>query len=220
MVKKCVAEAVGTMVLVLIGCGSAVFGGVGLGILGIAFAFGLAIVAMAYSIGTISGCHVNPAVSLSMYLNKRITLKEFLHYVLAQVVGALVGAFLIWSILKIGGMETANLGQNLVGEFNWYGALLIEIVLTFVFVTVIMAVTGKKGNDKLAGLVIGLALVLVHIIGIPLTGTSVNPARSLAPAIFVGGEALKQVWVFIVAPFIGAALAALFSKNVLDSEKE
>ena len=218
MMKKGIAEFVGTAVLVLFGCGSAVFGGISLGVLGIAMAFGLVIVAMAYSIGNISGCHINPAVSFAMYLNKRMTLKEFITYVIAQVLGATLGATLLYTFLNIGGYETTAMGQNLAGSFDWYGALLIEVVLTFVFVTTIMAVTGKKGEPKIAGLVIGLTLVLVHILGIPLTGTSVNPARSLAPALFVGGDALKYVWVFIVAPLIGAGLAAFFSKFILDSE--
>ena len=219
MVKKCIAEVIGTMVLVLFGCGAAVFGGAALGVLGIAFAFGLVIVAMAYSIGSVSGCHINPAVSLAMFINKRMTLKELVFYVISQITGALLGSLLLYAILNIGGFDTLAMGQNLIGDFSWYGALLIEVILTFVFVTAIMAVTGKKGNPNLAGIVIGLALVLVHILGIPLTGTSVNPARSIAPALFVGGEAIKYVWVFIAAPLIGAGLAAVFSKYILDSEK-
>lgn len=217
-VSKYKAEAFGTMVLVLFGCGSAVFAGNSLGVLGIAFAFGLVIVAMAYAIGPVSGCHINPAVSLGMVINKRITVKEFWLYVGSQIIGGLAGALLLFCFLKLGGYETTSMGQNFFGSFEWYGAFLIEVILTFVFVTVIMGVTGKKGNASNAGLVIGFTLVLVHILGINLTGTSVNPARSLAPALFVGGEALKQVWVFIVAPLVGGCLAALFSKTFLKTE--
>lgn len=215
------AEALGTAVLVLFGCGSAVFGGLSLGVLGIAFAFGLVIVAMAHVIGPVSGCHINPAVSLAMYLNKRISAKELGYYVVAQVVGAIVGALLVFALLKIADIETAmNMGQNGFGRFEWYGAFLIEVVLTFVFVTVVMNATGKKGNPTTAGIIIGLTLVLVHVLGIPLTGTSVNPARSLGPALFAGADALKEVWVFLVAPLVGGALAALYSKECLKSESK
>jgi len=221
MLKKFEAEAFGTMVLVLFGCGSAVFAGESLGVLGIAFAFGLVIVAMAYAIGPVTGCHINPAVSLGMLINERITLKEFFLYVSAQIVGGIAGAFVLYGFLKIGQYEIITMGQNFFGNFNWYGAFLIEVVLTFVFVTVIMGVTGKKhGNASNAGLVIGLTLVLVHILGISLTGTSVNPARSLGPALFFGGEALKQVWVFLVAPLVGGGLAALYSRIFLKTEEK
>ena len=216
--KKFEAEAFGTMVLVLFGCGAAVFAGASLGVLGIAFAFGLVIVAMAYAIGPVSGCHINPAVSLAMLINKRITLKEFGLYVVAQIVGGIAGAAVLYGFLKLGDFATTNMGQNFFGEFTWCGAFIIEVVLTMVFVTVIMGVTGKKGNDNNAGLVIGFTLVLVHILGIALTGTSVNPARSLGPALFVGGDALKEVWVFLVAPLVGGALAALYSKAFLKTE--
>jgi aquaporin Z len=208
------------MVLVLFGCGAAVFAGASLGVLGIAFAFGLVIVAMAYAIGPISGCHINPAVSLAMLINKRINKKEFGCYVTAQIIGGILGALLLFCFLKLGGYGTANMGQNFFGNFEWYGAFLIEVVLTFVFVVTIMAVTGKKGNASNAGLVIGLTLVLVHILGTALTGTSVNPARSLGPALFVGGEALKEVWVFLLAPLAGGALAAFYSKKFLKSETD
>ena len=212
------AEAIGTMVLVLFGCGAAVFAGESLGVLGIAFAFGLVIVAMAYAIGPVSGCHINPAVSLAMLINKRISVKEFCFYVVSQIIGGILGASLLYSFLKLGGYETTSMGQNFFGEFEWYGAFLIEVVLTFVFVTVIMSVTGKNGNASNAGLVIGFTLVLVHILGINLTGTSVNPARSLGPVLFVGGEALNQVWVFLLAPLVGGCLAALYSKVFLKTE--
>ena len=214
------AEALGTAVLVLFGCGSAVFGGLSLGVLGIAVAFGLVIVAMATVIGPVSGCHINPAVSLAMYLNKRISAKELGYYVAAQVVGAIVGALILFSFLKLGDFSTDVMGQNGFGEFGWYGAFLIEVVLTFVFITVIMVVTGKKGDSNNAGMIIGLTLVLVHVLGIPLTGTSVNPARSLGPALFAGVDALKELWVFLVAPLVGGALAALYSKVCLKTESK
>ena len=217
-IGKYTAEALGTMVLVLFGCGAAVFAGASLGVLGVAFAFGLVIVAMAYAIGPISGCHINPAVSLAMFINKRMNVKDFIFYVISQIIGGILGALLLVGFLKLGGFGTTELGQNFFGAFEWYGAFIIEVVLTFVFVTVIMGVTGKNGNSNNAGLVIGLALVLVHILGIALTGTSVNPARSFGPALLVGGEALSQVWVFLVAPLVGGGLAAIYSKFFLKTE--
>ena len=216
--SKFEAEAFGTAVLVLFGCGAAVFGGAVLGPLGIATAFGLVIVAMAYVIGPVSGCHINPAVSLAMLINKRISCKEFCFYVIAQLLGAIAGAAILWSFLSLAGYETTAMGQNFFGSFNWYGAFIVEVVLTFVFVTTILGVTGKNGNPGNAGLVIGFTLVLIHILGIPLTGTSVNPARSLGPALFVGGQALEQLWVFLAAPLVGGALAALYSKTFLKTE--
>lgn len=219
--KKLIAEFIGTFVLVLFGTGTAVLGGGmdGIGTLGIAMAFGLSIVAMAYSIGTISGCHVNPAVSIAMYMNKRIDSKELINYLIGQVLGAVVGTLTLMAFLNSSNLPLDNLGQNTFGSLTMGGAFLVEAVLTFVFILVIMIVTGKNGNSNFAGLVIGFTLVLVHLVGIPLTGTSVNPARSLSPAIFVGGEALSQLWLFIVAPIIGGIIAAVVSKNLLDSEE-
>ncbi|EUJ45658.1 MIP family channel protein [Listeria riparia] len=221
MSKKLFAEFIGTFVLVLFGTGTAVLGGgiEGIGTLGIAMAFGLSIVAMAYSIGTISGCHVNPAVSIALFLNKRISGSELVGYIVAQVVGAIVGTATLLSFLNLSDMSTKNLGQNGFGNIGAGGAFLVEAILTFVFVLVIIVVTGKKGNPAFAGLVIGLTLVLIHLLGIPLTGTSVNPARSIAPALFAGGEALSQLWVFIVAPIVGGIVAAIVGKFALDSEK-
>lgn len=217
--KKYFAEVIGTFTLVLFGCGAAVLGGEALGILGIAFAFGLAIVAMAYSIGTISGCHVNPAVSIAMFVNKRLSLKDLVGYVISQVIGAFLGTFVLMAILKFGGVEITSLGENLTNGFGIGGAIIIEVVLTFIFVLVIMLVTGKNGDPKFAGLVIGLTLVLIHIVGINLTGTSVNPARSLSPAVLTtNAEAIKEVWIFILAPILGGILAALVAR-VLDSEE-
>lgn len=221
MIKKAIAECIGTFVLVLFGTGTAVIGGgvEGIGILGIAMAFGLSIVAMAYSIGTISGCHVNPAVSIAMFINKRMTAKELAYYVIAQILGALLGTVTLVTILKSSGMTLSNLGQNSFGNLGASGSFLVEFVLTFVFILVIMTVTGKKGITNLAGIVIGLTLVLVHLLGISLTGTSVNPARSLAPALFAGGEAISQLWVFIIAPVLGGIAAAMVGKSLLHTEE-
>lgn len=223
--KKYLCEGIGTAVLVLFGCGSAVVAGGILGNLGIAMAFGLSIVAMAYVIGNVSGCHINPAVSLAMLINKKLTVKEFCLYVLAQVVGALVGTCLLVLILNSCGLDymITGLGANGYGEastsgISLWGAILVEIILTYVFIYTILGVTSDESKSSVAGIVIGLTLAFVHIMGIPLTGTSVNPARSLAPALFLGGTALKQVWVFIVAPFVGSALAALTYKG-LNEEK-
>ncbi|MGI6154197.1 MAG: MIP/aquaporin family protein [Christensenellaceae bacterium] len=217
--KKYFAELIGTMVLTLFGCGSAAVAGGTLGTLGIAMAFGLSIVAMAYVIGNVSGCHINPAVSLGVFLNKGMSGKDFVCYLIFQFIGAIVGIGLLYLFISqsAGGAsapDLAHLGQNgfdsnsAVG-LSMGGALIVEIVLTFVFVLTVLGVTSSKKFGGVAGIVIGLTLAFVHIMGIPLTGTSVNPARSLAPALFVGGEALSQVWVFIVAPLIGAIFAAL-----------
>ncbi|PFV85290.1 aquaporin [Bacillus sp. AFS059628] len=221
MINKAIAECIGTFVLVLFGTGTAVIGGgvEGIGILGIAMAFGLSIVAMAYSIGTISGCHVNPAVSIAMFINKRMTAKELAYYIVAQILGALLGTVTLVTILKSSGMALSNLGQNSFGNLGAAGSFIVEFVLTFVFILVIIAVTGNKGITNLAGIVIGLTLVLVHLLGISLTGTSVNPARSFAPALFVGGEAISQLWVFIIAPILGGIAAAMVGKSLLNTEK-
>ena len=221
MTKKAIAEFIGTFVLVLIGPGAAVLGGGinGVGILGIAVAFGLALTAMCYSIGTISGCHINPAVSVAMFLNGRLKLKELIYYVIAQVLGGILGSAALYAILKSGNMALDNFGQNAFGHQTWWGVFLLEFILTFIFVMVILVSTGKKGNAAIAGVVIGLTLTAVHLVGIPLDGTSVNPARSIGPAIFAGGIALKQLWVFILAPIAGGILASIVSMFVLDSEK-
>ncbi|PGA13911.1 MIP/aquaporin family protein [Bacillus mycoides] len=221
MLKKAIAEFIGTFVLVLFGTGVAVIGGgiEGIGTLGIAMAFGLSIVAMAYSIGTISGCHINPAVSIAMFINKRMNAMELSYYLLAQILGGLLGTATLVTILRSAKLPLDNLGQNSFGTLGLSGAFLVEFILTFVFVLVIVAVTGKKGSSSLAGLVIGFTLVLIHLLGIPLTGTSVNPARSIAPALFAGGEALSQLWVFIVAPILGGIVAAVVGKFILNTEK-
>ena len=172
---------------------------------------------MAYVIGDISGCHINPAVSLAMLINKKMDVKEFAFYVISQVLGAIFGIAILFVIMKQAGLEAVNLGQNGYGEFssvgiNMFGAIIVEVILTFVFIYTILGVTSNEKMGSVAGIVIGLTLAFVHIMGIPLTGTSVNPARSLAPAIFVGEEALKQVWVFILAPLVGSAIAAFTYK--------
>ena len=210
-IKKYVAELIGTMVLVFMGCGSAVFLGCESygGHLAVALAFGLSIVAMAYTIGSVSGCHINPAVSLAMLLRKDITVVDFIGYIGAQVIGAVTGAALIKLLLSFGLVDlTGGLGSNGVTNAGGiWGALTVEVILTCIFVLVILGVTSDESKGSVAGIVIGLTLTFVHIIGIPLTGTSVNPARSIGPALFAGGEALSNVWVFIVGPLVGAILA-------------
>jgi len=215
--KKYVAEFIGTLVLVLFGTGIAVVSGGDL--VATSLAFGLAIVAEAYVIGSISGCHVNPAVSLAMYLNKKLNAKDFLYYVIAQVLGAIAGTAILYGILSGTDIGTSALGANFFGELSannisLVAAFVTEVVLTCVFIYTILGVTSDEKNSSIAGLVIGLTLTFVHLIGIPLTGTSVNPARSLAPALFLGGTALNQVWLFIVAPLIGGAIAAYLFKTL------
>ena len=213
--RKYVCEFIGTCVLVLFGCGTAVVTGGNLAVT--ALAFGLSIVAMAYVIGNISGCHINPAVSLAMLINTKMSIKDFGFYVLAQVLGAFLGSGLLYAILANTDIGTSALGANgyaalSASNITLLGAIIVEIILTFVFIYTILGVTSDEKKGSIAGIVIGLTLTFVHIIGINLTGTSVNPARSLAPAVILGGEALKQVWVFIIAPFIGSALAAVTYK--------
>ncbi len=225
--KRYISELIGTMVLVLFGCGSAAIAGSVLGNLGIAMAFGLSIVAMAYVIGDISGCHINPAVSIGMWIDGRMEAKELIMYIVFQCIGAIIGTALLATLINtapsLGGYMATGLGQNGFGAassvgINVYGALITEIILTFVFVFTVLGVTRSEKTSVVAGIVIGLTLAFVHIMGIPLTGTSVNPARSLGPALFMGGVALQQVWVFIVAPIIGAVIAGLAHKGLYDGE--
>lgn len=220
-IKKYVAEFIGTFVLVFFACGTAAYVGcdaaAGSGYLLTALAFGLVIVAMAYSIGNVSGCHINPAVSIAMLVSKKLTIKDFFGYVIAQVAGAIVGAAALKAFITPIDAESA-LGANALYNNDIIASLVIEIILTFVFVFAILGVTSKVENTAVSGIVIGLTLTLVHILGISFTGTSVNPARSFGPAIFVGGDALANVWVFIVAPLIGGVLAALVYA-FLDSKK-
>ncbi len=214
--KKYLCEFLGTCVLVLFGCGVAAL--TNADIVATSLAFGLSIVALAYTIGNVSGCHVNPAVSFAMWVDKRISTKDFVGYVIAQVLGAVAGSGILALILNstvTGDYKSFGLAANTFGELaggnsiTMLGALIVEIVLTFVFVLAVLGVTRDKKKDSVAPIVIGLTLVLVHLLGIHLTGTSVNPARSLAPALFMGGEYLEQAWVFIVGPLVGAAFAAL-----------
>lgn len=209
--KKYLAEMVGTMVLVLMGCGTAVSLNCGsdvASVVGTAIAFGLAVVAMAYTIGGISGCHINPAITLGCVLSGRMNAKDAGMYMLFQCIGAFIGSGLLYILVQQAGADGTTTGANVCKE-GAIAALIVEVVLTFVFVLVVLGTTDeKKGAGNLAGLAIGLSLILVHLVGIHYTGTSVNPARSLAPAIFEGGEALAQVWAFVVGPFIGAAAAA------------
>ncbi len=211
-IKKYVAEFIGTFVLVFFACGTAVVVNCsaenGPGYLLTALAFGLVIVAMAYSIGNISGCHINPAVSIAMLVSGKMSIKDFIGYVIAQFLGSTAGAAVLMAFVG----KESGLGTNGLFNGNIGLSLLIEVILTFVFVIAILGVTSKESNGAVAGIVIGLTLTLVHILGIYFTGTSVNPARSFGPALLVGGDALANVWVFIVAPLIGGVLAALVYK--------
>lgn len=217
-VKKYIAEFIGTFVLVLFACGTAAVVGCsaenGTGYLLTALAFGLVIVAMAYSIGNISGCHINPAVSIAMLVSGKLGIKDFIGYVVAQFLGATAGA---GALMAIVGKES-GLGANALYNDDIVLSLVIEVILTFVFVIAILGVTSKTENSAVAGIVIGLTLTLVHILGISFTGTSVNPARSFGPALLVGGDALANVWVFIVAPLVGGVLAALVYKFLAGKE--
>ena len=230
--KKYLAEFIGTMTLVVLGCGTAMLVGCdaanGSGYLLTALAFGLTIVAMAYSIGNISGCHINPAVSLGVLISGGMEVKEFVAYIISQCLGALAGSGLLALIFKAGGVtdKTGGFGSNGLGGVNGSACagLLVEIVLTFIFVIAILGVTSKKANHgSFAGIVIGLTLVVVHILGIGLTGTSVNPARSLGPAIVAAidgnTDAIASVWVFIVGPMAGSVLAAFVYKALEGSKK-
>lgn len=218
LLKKCTAEFIGTFVLVFFACGTAAVVGCsaenGTGYLLTALAFGLVIVAMAYSIGNISGCHINPAVSIAMLVSGKLSVKDFIGYLIAQFAGATAGAAVLMAFVG----KESGLGANALYEGNIALSILIEIILTFVFVIAILGVTSKIENSAVSGIVIGLTLTLVHILGISFTGTSVNPARSFGPALFVGGDSLANVWVFLVAPLVGGVLAALVYK-FLDSKK-
>ena len=223
--KKMMCEFIGTAVLVLFGCGTAVFANCGVtnpgGWILTALAFGLSIIAMAYVIGNVSGCHINPAVSLSMLIRGKMNFKEFILYVVAQIAGAFAGSGLLYAFISMNDQfeKVEHLGENGFGHIGMWGAFLAEVILTFVFIYLINGVTSDETKSNCAGLMIGLTLTFVHILGIPLTGTSVNPARSLAPAVLLGGNALKEVWVFLVAPFVGSALAAVAFK-LLNEEKK
>ena len=212
--RKYIAECIGTFVLTLLGCGTAVFLGCGTpaGVVGTAFAFGLSVIAMAYTIGGISGCHINPAITLGVALFGRMSWKDACGYWIGQVIGGLLAGAVLLLLVKVVAAPdlTGALGSNAVANAGGVGgAFLVEVIATFIFVLVVLGTTDSKvGAGNFAGLAIGLTLVLVHLVCINLTGTSVNPARSIGPAVFAGGQALKDLWVFIVAPLIGGALSA------------
>ncbi len=217
MIKKCIAEFLGTAVLVIVGCGVAMTNGLGAGYVGIALAFGLAIVALAYSVGNVSGCHVNPAVSIAMFANKSLSVGEFFGYIISQFLGAIVGAVVLVAMLGTDkGLGLNFYGANSAVQATVAQAFVTEVVMTFIFVFAICGVTSKEKFGSAAGIVIGLTLTLVHLVALPITGTSVNPARTFGPALVAtvlgiqdGNTALMQSWLFIVAPLIGGALAAV-----------
>lgn len=230
--KKYLAELIGTFSLVLFGCGSAVIAGVshtglaGNGILGISIAFGFAVVAMAYAIGGISGCHINPAVTVGVFAAGRMSSKDAVGYIVAQLIGAALGAGVLY-ILASGvtgwtmpewGLGSNGYGEGYLGNYSVVSAFIAEMVFTCLFLFVILAVTSKYGNSTMAGLAIGVTLMLIHLVVIPITGTSVNPARSFGPAVFAGGKALSQLWLFFVAPLLGAVIAAMIWKFGFETE--
>jgi aquaporin Z len=229
--KKSLAELLGTFSLVLFGCGAASISGIsatgpaGIGLLGISFAFGLAVVVMAYSIGPISGCHINPAITISMLVAGKIKSGDAIAYIIAQFIGATLGAGVLYLIQRGGpgftmgewALGSNGWGPGYLGAYDTTAAFITEAVMTFLFLMVIFYTTSRLGNSNMAGLAIGLTLVLIHLLAIPVTGTSVNPARSFGPAIFAGGLALKQLWLFIVAPIVGGVVAALFYKGVFEN---
>ncbi|SMX29737.1 Aquaporin Z 2 [Pelagimonas phthalicica] len=225
--KKQVAEFIGTFTLVLIGCGSAVIAGPDIGLTGISLAFGLALIGMAYGIGPVSGCHINPAVSLGAVAAGRISMPEAVTYIIAQVAGAVAAAFILMMIamgkadysVAENGLGQNGWGAGYLGEYGMIAAFLFELVATFLFMVVILGATGAGVPAQFAGLAIGLTLVGIHLVGINITGVSVNPARSFGPALFAGVQALGQLWLFILAPILGAVAAGLlFRSGVLDSD--
>lgn len=230
--KKLLAELIGTFSLVLFGCGAAVISGIagtgpsGIGLLGISFAFGLAVVVMAYAIGGISGCHINPAITISMLVAGKIKSGDAVKYIIGQFIGAALGAAVLYLILQgapgfvMGewALGANGWGEGYLGAYNMTSAFVTEAVLTFLFLFVIFATTSKWGNGTMAGLAIGLTLVLIHLVAIPVTGTSVNPARSFGPAIFAQGKALTQLWLFIAAPIVGGIAAALVWKGLFETD--
>ena len=222
--KKLTAEFIGTLWLVLGGCGSAVlaagFPELGIGFVGVAIAFGLTVLTMAYAIGHISGCHLNPAVSIGLWIGGRFDKKELLPYIIAQVLGAITGAGILYLIVsgkmgfEIGGFAANGYGEHSPGGYSMLAALVTEIVMTFMFLIIILGATHSKAPKGFAGLAIGLGLTLIHLISIPVTNTSVNPARSTSQALFAGGWAMSQLWLFWLAPILGAVLAGLVYKFI------
>lgn len=223
-VKKFTAEFIGTFTLVLFGCGAAVIAGDLIGFAGISFAFGLALIGMAYGIGPVSGCHINPAVSLGAVAAGRMSLTDAIPYIIAQLMGATVAAFVLLTIASGQADYTGGLGQNgygpdAFGGYTMLSAFVFEAVATFLFVVVILGSTGDKAPAGFAGLAIGLTLVVIHLVGINITGVSVNPARSFGPALFAGPVAMEQLWLFITAPILGGVIAGLlFRSGVLDAD--
>jgi aquaporin Z len=221
--KKYFAECIGTLTLVLFGCGAAVIAGKGagdiqgIGLLGISLAFGLTVAVNAYAIGPISGCHINPAITVGMLVAGKISVKDSIGHIVGQCVGAIAGAGILYLIvsgqpdfeMKEWALGSNGWGEGYLGNYSTTAAFISETVFSFLFLYIIFLVTSKHGNTTMAGFAIGLTLVLIHLVSIPITGTSVNPARSLGPALFAGGKALSQLWLFIVAPILGAILAAL-----------
>ncbi len=215
-IKKYIAEFIGTAVLVLFGCGTAAFSG---DLVATALAFGISVIVMSYTIGKVSGCHINPAVSLSMFLDGKMSLTDFLGYIIAQFAGGIVGTLgivLMWATTDFGfKVGETSVGANGGDTFNWFGMFIAEVILTFIFILVVLAVTENKKTAPNAGIFIGIALTFVHILGINLTGTSVNPARSFGPALFGGTDALADLWIFIVAPCVGAVIAVIVNKVLI-----
>jgi aquaporin Z len=215
--NRYVAELIGTFVLVFASCGSAVLAGDKIGFLGVSLAFGLSLLAMVYAIGPISGCHINPAVTVGVLISKKMDARYAAGYIVAQILGAVVASALLLLIVKgapggydpaVAGFAANGYGEHSPGHYNLLSALLVEIVLTFFLVFTVLGATDIKAPVGFAGIPIGFVLTLIHLVGIPVTNTSVNPARSIGPAIFVGGWALSQLWLFIIAPLIGAVIAA------------
>ena len=222
--KKCIAEFIGTFTLVLIGCGTAVVAGEKVGYLGIAFAFGFALVAMAYGIGPISGCHINPAVSIGVFTAGRMSAAELVGYIISQCAGAIAASAVLLAIVSgiDGGFDLSagKFGQNgwgpeYLGKYNIGSAAIFEFAATLIFIIVILGSTQKEAPTLIAGLAIGITLTAIHILGINITGVSVNPARSLGPALLVGGKALSQLWLFLVVPSLAGIIAGLLFKNKL-----
>ena len=219
MFKKGLAEVLGTFFLVFIGTGTAVLVGDTVGVLGIGLAFGLSIMVSANTVGTVSGAHLNPAVSLAMFINKRMSLQEMLTYFAAQLVGAILGSGLLRMLLSMTDLGTDNLAQTTYSDISTAGAFIVEALLTFILVFVVLSVTSKKGETSYNGLAIGLTLTMLHFIGVPLTGMSVNPVRSISPAIFVFLYAMSQLWLYILAPLVGGIIAAFVAKFLLNTEE-